>query len=495
MAEYTDRNVVGFEIHNLTEEKFQELKAAGQINPNAIYMTPDETVVKFDAVNARVGVTESDIAGLKQSKQDIATAVNYDNISNCITEIPQDIKLELNNGTLTLKAGSKVYVPNGSGVFDAVTTTADTSATRTDSQVCMVWRYPSGSLGIFPIQLFYSGATAPTQYQFMFWYDTTNRLCKYTSDSGSTWTAGMSLPICVVETDGTKISAIKQVFNGFGYIGSTIFALPGVKYLEPNGTNADGTLKNIERTLSAVRYMNMESWMAGRTNAPLTLDPVYGVTGMDINPTDWGTVNKLSDIVRPSYYACYYCLEDNLVHYFNGSGVEGIAQRAFIGSFNVDSNNKIISFTPKTVFHAMDYGDFHHNVSKVLDAVYPVGSVYITTSNTNPMATLIPWSKWSLVSSGRALWTGNGSNGNTTIAAGLPNITGSAVFEYGTLWDVTFDGALYSDTAKKAQQAQGENGSSAGSIKLDASKSSSIYGQSTTVQPPAYVVNVWRRVS
>lgn len=27
--------------------------------------------------------------------------------------IPQDIKLELNNGTLTLKAGSRVYVPNG----------------------------------------------------------------------------------------------------------------------------------------------------------------------------------------------------------------------------------------------------------------------------------------------------------------------------------------------------------------------------------------------
>ena len=42
--------------------------------------------------------------------------------TNCLTEIPQDITLELNNGTLTLKAGSKVYVPNGSGVFDVVTT-------------------------------------------------------------------------------------------------------------------------------------------------------------------------------------------------------------------------------------------------------------------------------------------------------------------------------------------------------------------------------------
>ena len=40
-------------------------------------------------------------------------AVDYSNVTNCITKIPQDIKLELNNGTLTLKAGSKVYVPNG----------------------------------------------------------------------------------------------------------------------------------------------------------------------------------------------------------------------------------------------------------------------------------------------------------------------------------------------------------------------------------------------
>ena len=39
--------------------------------------------------------------------------LNTSQITNCITEIPQDIKLELKDGVLTLKAGSKVYVPNG----------------------------------------------------------------------------------------------------------------------------------------------------------------------------------------------------------------------------------------------------------------------------------------------------------------------------------------------------------------------------------------------
>lgn len=36
-----------FKIHNLTEEQFQELKDAGQIDPNAIYCTPDETEIKL----------------------------------------------------------------------------------------------------------------------------------------------------------------------------------------------------------------------------------------------------------------------------------------------------------------------------------------------------------------------------------------------------------------------------------------------------------------
>ena len=48
------RNVVDFKIINLSEEKFQELKEAGQIDPNAIYCTPDETVAKFEEINTEI---------------------------------------------------------------------------------------------------------------------------------------------------------------------------------------------------------------------------------------------------------------------------------------------------------------------------------------------------------------------------------------------------------------------------------------------------------
>ena len=138
---------------------------------------------------------------------------------------------------------------------------------------------------------------------------------------------------------------------------------------------------------------------------------------------------------------------------------------------------------------------FVHNI---LAALYPVGSIYIGTQNSCPLATLIAGSTWTLVGQNRALWGGNGSNGNTTINAGLPNITGgfgkSCLMNWGGDID---EGALYTATrsGRSAQDAGGTDSSSNRYIAFDASKSNSIYGASTTVQPPAYRVNVWRRTA
>lgn len=137
------------------------------------------------------------------------------------------------------------------------------------------------------------------------------------------------------------------------------------------------------------------------------------------------------------------------------------------------------------------------NASKIvndLKTIYPVGSVYIGTQSTCPMASLIDGSVWQLVSSGRALWTGNGSNANTTIAAGLPNITGSffpPVENAGSTADGAFVGQSITTTLISANW----RASSGTKFSFNASRSSSIYGKSSTVQPPAYVVNVWRRTA
>lgn len=138
-----------------------------------------------------------------------------------------------------------------------------------------------------------------------------------------------------------------------------------------------------------------------------------------------------------------------------------------------------------------DYVDSHF-VSDVLAVMYPVGAIYLGTQNTCPMATVMPGTTWQLVSTGRALWGGDGTNGNSTIAAGLPNLTGhlrttgnnggaSGVLTF------VFNGNHPHGNDGRYTQDQTFN--------FAASNSNSTYGASSTVQPPAYVVNVWRRTA
>ena len=133
--------------------------------------------------------------------------------------------------------------------------------------------------------------------------------------------------------------------------------------------------------------------------------------------------------------------------------------------------------------------NYQNYVKTVLETIYPVGSVYIGTQSSCPMASLITGSTWTLVSSGKALWTGNGSNANTTINAGLPNITGG----FRGLNTGTASGAFQFGNTVTTDWITG--GGNLREVSFDASRSNNIYGKSSTVQPPAYVVNVWRRTA
>ena len=112
-----------------------------------------------------------------------------------------------------------------------------------------------------------SGETAPTTFlkNKAFWYDTKNNYVKYTEDSGATW-YNCSLPLLkgsprdtIDETHPIAgwVNGPTQVFNGFGYIGSTVFVLPGVKVLIPNGKNEDGTYKSFIYTIASVLTYNL----------------------------------------------------------------------------------------------------------------------------------------------------------------------------------------------------------------------------------------------
>jgi hypothetical protein len=307
----TERNVVDFKIHNLTEEQFQELKAQGKIDPNAVYCTPDESL-------------------------------KVNQITNCITEIPQDIKLELTGGTLTLKAGSKAYRPNGSGVFDIITISSDKTLTNTTDGTYVVCVTSGGGMIQRDISKCVSGATRSLTTTYMLWYDTTNNVINnYASDS-STPAQTVSLPIAIITVSDGAISSIDQVFNGFGYIGSTVFVLPEVKGLIPNGRNEDGTLKNTILNVTSVQARNF----TGTQKEGLVLT----ASGM------------------PSYFQLSQIAYDPEKNLNYRTSDKSILSAGLFGSFSL-SSGLITSFNPKPAFHAVDYKDFEDTVEELDNSV------------------------------------------------------------------------------------------------------------------------------
>lgn len=245
------------------------------------------------------------------------------NVSNCITEILQDIKLELNNGVLTLKAGSKVYVPNGAGVFDEIVINSDKTASISSFSGFVFYRSDNNSLHLESLQPT-SGTTPPSGDGT--WYDTNaNKIKRY--ENSSFVYDGISFPLCKCSS-----GSIDQVFNGFGYIGSTVFALPGVVGLAPDGfNNVDGVFNsNIKSVSNVLTYT-----LSGTHNFTLAC------TGSAIGAYFYSYDARTNQVIRTD------------------TGVPYNGDRFIYGNVSVE-NGKIASFNTKTVFHAADDNDAVH---------------------------------------------------------------------------------------------------------------------------------------
>lgn len=145
---------------------------------------------------------------------------------------------------------------------------------------------------------------------------------------------------------------------------------------------------------------------------------------------------------------------------------------------------------------AYDY--VNTQITAMLGALYPVGSIYIGTQGTCPLETL-GVGTWTKVSAGRVLQGADSSHAaGTTIAAGLPNISGSlTAIAKTTESNTKSDGCLRSTTVSSSSAGYTPSYSAWGrNLSFNASNSSAIYRNDvTTVQPPAYVVNIWRRTA
>lgn len=276
-------------------------------------------------------------------------------ITNCITEIPQRIKLELNNGTLTLKAGSEVIVPNGfeadgtTPKFDYVTVESDivVSFTGSDRTCLYVPNATKTGLERYPLSMIFSGSTAPTSNSI--WYDTGTNIIKKSTDAGVTWTSGLAFPIGLFTESASGVAAVNNVFNGFGYIGQCTWVDKGVKALFADGRNEDGTLKNIERVTTTVNITNLQNQTSILSRFDGNNLWGYGVNGYyehDTKPTITGD------------HAMWFSPLENQLYVTGNGGATWSKICGIVGKLTkLDANGSITDMTTMKTFRAVDYNE------------------------------------------------------------------------------------------------------------------------------------------
>ena len=126
----------------------------------------------------------------------------------------------------------------------------------------------------------------------------------------------------------------------------------------------------------------------------------------------------------------------------------------------------------------------------------PIGSYFLTETEDDP--NVIFAGGWEKLTGRYVLQCSDDTHAaGTTVKAGLPNIKGKATY-------INSDGVdqnMYPDSGAfywgryNAGILLGSSGTGKRDLMLDASRSNPIYGRSDTVQPPARIVNVWKRVS
>ena len=304
-------------------------------------------------------------------------------LTNCILEIPQNIKYTLEDGVLTIKAGTIVTVPYGT---TDQSSTYPVGATFLNNNFKVVKTYfnnnkffvqaevqadivsggggePDGSGRTAIINLTSNAAEdyltdrqvsgdnpTVTQNYSGVYNTTTNRVGKNPNNLTIDYTNVRSFPLLqLIETETERYGNVKQVFNGMGYIGAAVFVLPGLKWIAPNGKNADGSNNNIEGHLD---YVYTEQIL----NTDVKLLSFYSEFTGEFRDVGQGTifdyVNTVDELQNLGY--AYVRTENQM--YVNGarSGYPLCGPVARVNGIIDNGNLQITDFEFNTTFLAAD---------------------------------------------------------------------------------------------------------------------------------------------
>ena len=220
---------------------------------------------------------------------------------------PKLIDVSLKECQVNIHSGSIVYIPNGSNFKGVVLPRDFVSNVELSGTKQYFVFYGNGDVVFYPAEDVYSGSQPTPSHQKAIWYDTANNLVKITDDTGSTWTAVQySLPVANISTTSGDITSIDNVFNGFGYFGSTIFVLPSVSGYTPDGLTDDGQKKNKYFEIEEVVLFNNTQALGASQYA------YYNSTSGTISLVD----NYVESGIEPSNFPCFWLdTTNNLMKY------------------------------------------------------------------------------------------------------------------------------------------------------------------------------------
>lgn len=137
------------------------------------------------------------------------------------------------------------------------------------------------------------------------------------------------------------------------------------------------------------------------------------------------------------------------------------------------------------------------SIETAIALLFPIGGCLFMLNDSDPNV-LYEGTTWELVGQDRCIQGASTTHAvNTTIEAGLPNLTGivgEGVRDNAGIYNVT-DGTSLVEMYGSEIHSYNNSGTWSKRIRFDASKVSSLYGNANTVQPPALCMNIWKRVA
>lgn len=313
----------------------------------------------------------------------------------------------------------------------------------------------------------------------------TNAKTSETNAKASADSMGTSVATCTAKAKEAEASAGKAAAS------------------ERNAKTSEGNAKASE---DEARQLVEEAKKVVNTDKTLTIDgaPADAKTVGDkfkSIKTDWNSVTDKPETFPPSAHTHSYAGSASA----GGDATRALGVKDYAGSQTIEIGYATAGLTTSNLTHIAGYTENGTKIKDVSKDVlkswlgvsnpYPVGSIYISTRSTSPASLF--GGTWESIASERVLMGVSSSHGaGSTVSAGLPNIVGEIERDPGcglVRYTAAHSGALGFGT-QKSYIADAVNDSGY-NLKFNAGWSNSIYGNSSTVQPAAYYVYMWRRTA